>query len=101
MEKTSQYFRDAEDYKFILFVSGMSLKSLRAIENIKKIGEDYFKSNFDLQIIDIRQNSYQATNYQIIAVPTLIKVSPAPPRIIIGDLSDTNKVLRILDIINQ
>lgn len=100
MEETSRYFKDSENYKFILFVSGMSVKSLRAIENIKKIGAEYFNGNFDLQIIDISLQAHQAAHYQIIAVPTLIKVGPAPPRILVGDLSDSKKVLRILDIID-
>ncbi len=97
MKKASPLFIK-ENYKFILFVSGMSVKSLRAIENIRQIGIDYFKDNFDLQIIDISKNPEAASIYQIIAVPTLIKEVPNPRRIIIGDLSDTEKVLKILDI---
>jgi circadian clock protein KaiB len=78
----------------------MSAKSLRAIENITNIGGKYFSGKFDLQVIDITAQAEQASHYQIIAVPTLVKVGPAPPRIIVGDLSDTNKVLKILDIID-
>lgn len=97
MKKASPYFIKA-NYKFILFVSGMSVKSLRAIENIRKIGTDYFADDFDLNIIDIGKNPQEASKYQIIAVPTLIKVGPDPRRTIIGDLSDTEKVLKILEI---
>lgn len=74
----------------------MSIKSLRAIENIRKIGAEYFPKNFDVNIIDIGKNPEHTSKYQIIAVPTLIKESPMPRRIIIGDLSDTEKVLKIL-----
>jgi circadian clock protein KaiB len=100
LENTSKYFRESDNFKFILFVSGMSAKSLRAIENINKIGDEYFGDVFDLEVIDISRHTEQARNYQVIAIPTLIKVSPAPPRIIVGDLSDTKKVLKILDIVD-
>jgi len=89
---------DPDKYKFILFVSGMSVKSSRAIENLQKICSDYLADNFELQIIDISRDMAQAVTHQIIAVPTLIKTGPNAPKIILGDLSDTQKVLRILDI---
>ncbi len=87
-----------EKYKFILFVSGMSVKSVRAVENLKLICDAHLQDRFDLEIIDITKNADLAVKYQIFAIPTLIKVSPAPLRTLVGDLSDTPKVLRILDI---
>jgi circadian clock protein KaiB len=86
------------EYKFILFVAGMSHKSLRAIENFKKIGQEYLGDVYDLQIIDLNVEREQAMHFQIIAVPTLIKTAPFPPRVIVGDLSETKKVLKILDL---
>lgn len=71
---------------------------MSAIENMKKICDTYLVGKFNLEIIDINQQKHQAANYQIIGLPTLIKVEPAPPKIILGDLSDTEKVLRILNI---
>jgi circadian clock protein KaiB len=85
-------------YKFMLFISGMSVKSVNAIENLKKICDEHLKDRFDLQIIDISKEKEKAVEYQVFAVPTLIKLEQAPKRIIIGDLSDKEKVLRILDI---
>lgn len=85
-------------YKFMLFVSGMSLKSGHAIENLRKICDRYLANNYELEIIDITRDTEQALIYQIVAVPTLIKTDPAPKRIILGDLSDKQKVLRILNI---
>ena len=76
----------------------MSVKSTRAIENLKAICDKYLNNNFDLQIIDIHQDPGMATDYQIIAIPTLIKEAPAPRRILLGDLSDTEKALKILEI---
>jgi circadian clock protein KaiB len=85
-------------YKFTLFISGMSSKSLRAIGNIQMINEKYLNKGSELTIIDIRENKEQAVLHQIIAVPTLIKTAPIPVRTIVGDLSDIEKVLRVLDI---
>jgi len=89
---------EKDKYSFLLFVSGMSVKSVHAIENLRKICDTYLNDNFDLQIIDISRDKEQAVRHQIIAIPTLVKTGPNTPRIILGDLSDTRKVLKILDI---
>ena len=98
MEYTPDNTTEAGKHEFILFVSGMSVKSGHAIENLKKICDKHFPDNFDLRIIDINRDKEQAVNYQIVAIPTLIKLNPGPPKTILGDLSDTEKVLRILNI---
>lgn len=85
-------------YKFMLFVSGMSIKSSHAIENLRRICDQYLTDNYELEIIDISRDTEQAVIHQIVAIPTLVKIGPAPRRIILGDLSDTKKVLRILNI---
>jgi len=97
VENSQNNASETKHYKFILFISGMSTKSSHAIENLRKISERYL-SKFDLQIIDIRTEQQKAVEYQILAVPTLIKIFPNPNRTIVGDLSDTEKVLKILDI---
>ncbi|MES2763258.1 MAG: circadian clock KaiB family protein [Bacteroidota bacterium] len=84
--------------KFKLFISGMSVKSGRAIENIKAIGDNQLKGNYELEIIDLTKTREKAMQYQIVAIPTLIKYEPAPIRTLVGDLSDTKKVLKILEI---
>jgi circadian clock protein KaiB len=86
-------------YKFILFISGMSVKSANAIDNLKKICDEYLPGKFDLQIIDISKEREKAVEYQVFAVPTLIKLEQAPKRTILGDLSDKEKVLKILEIV--
>ncbi|KFF04180.1 circadian clock KaiB family protein [Flavobacterium reichenbachii] len=85
-------------HKFLLFVSGMSVKSGRAIENLRLICDKYLTGNYEIEIIDISRDKEQAVIHQIIAIPTLIKTHPIPERIILGDLSDKEKVLRILNI---
>lgn len=85
-------------HKFMLFVSGMSIKSGHAIENLRRICDKHLPDNYDLEIIDISRDKEQALIHQIVAIPTLIKTEPSPTRIILGDLSDKEKVLRILNI---
>lgn len=76
----------------------MSEKSARAVANLRKIGDAYFRDDYNVEIIDISRDPSQASNYEIIGIPTLIKIAPDPKRIILGDLSDNEKILRILDI---
>lgn len=95
---TSAHTSEPKTHHFILFVSGMSDKSGHAVENINRICDKYFQGRCELQIIDINRNQQMAVDYQIIGTPTLIKILPAPKRTILGDLSDTEKVLKILDI---
>jgi circadian clock protein KaiB len=97
MEKSSDG-TSASKHKFMLFVSGMSVKSGHAIENLRKICDTYLRDNYELEIIDISRDTEQAVIHQIVAIPTLIKTNPAPRRIILGDLSDLEKVLKILNI---
>lgn len=77
----------------------MSTKSSRALENLRKICDEHLPDNFDLQIVDIHSEQFKAVEHQIVAVPTLIKTHPKPMRTILGDLAETDKVLKILDLI--
>lgn len=85
-------------YKLRLYITGASPNSARAISNLKDICETYLKGNYDLEIIDVYQQPLMAENEQIIALPLLIKKLPTPERRLIGDLSDTEKVLRGLSL---
>lgn len=85
-------------YVLRLFITGMTPNSKRAVENIKKICEEYLAGRYDLQVVDIYQQPSLAEGEQIIAAPTLIKIKPAPVKRLIGDMSDTEKVLSGLGI---
>jgi circadian clock protein KaiB len=85
-------------HKFMLFVSGMSVKSGHAIENLRRICDTYLPDNYELEIVDISRDTELALLHQIVAIPTLIKIHPAPRKIILGDLSDKEKVLKILNL---
>jgi len=98
LENSDDNAPDPKKYTFILFVSGMSVKSGHAIENLRNICDQYLFGKFSLQIIDINKDRQKAVDFQIIGIPTLIKTAPGQTRTIVGDLSDTEKVLKILDI---
>jgi circadian clock protein KaiB len=87
-----------ETYVMTLYITGMSIGSIKAIENIKSICEQFLKGRYDLNIIDVHKFPNSMFENNIIASPTLIKTSPAPIKKLIGDLSDREKVLRTLSI---
>ncbi len=82
-----------------LYVSGMSQKSMEAIQNIKRICDERFKNAFVLEIIDIYKNPEVAVEQHIVFSPSLIKHYPPPKRTLIGNLSDTEKVIKALGIV--
>ncbi|MGE5428764.1 MAG: circadian clock protein KaiB [Methylococcaceae bacterium] len=88
----------SETYLLRLYVTGSTPQSLRAIENIKKICEQHLKGRYELEVIDLYQKPNLANGEQIIAAPTLIKKLPQPLRRIIGDMSNTERVLVGLDL---
>lgn len=81
-----------------LFISGASPNSVRAINNIQKILEEHLKDRYTLSVIDIYQEKNIAQQEQIIALPLLIRKFPLPERRLIGDMSNTTKVLDYLEI---
>jgi len=86
-------------YIFCLFVSGKSLNSARAVVNIKAICEKYLKNRCELEIIDIYQHPDLAITEQLVALPVLIKKFPIPEKRIVGDLSNTEEVLKGLGLV--
>ena len=90
--------RPAVKFVLSLYVTGMTQRSTRAIENIRAICERYLPDAYDLQVIDLYQHPALAKDEQIVAAPTLIKRLPLPLRRVIGDMSDTDRVLTGLDL---
>ena len=88
----------ADTYKLRLFITGASTSSTRAVINLKQICETYLKENYELEIVDVHQQPLLAQSEEIIALPLLVKKSPGPERRLIGDMSNTAKVLRGLGI---
>lgn len=87
-----------ENYLLRLYVTGSTPQSIRAIENIKNICEEHLKGRYELEVIDLYQKPNLAQGEQIIAAPTLIKKLPEPLKRIIGDMSNTERVLVGLDL---
>ena len=97
-KKTEPAGAPSEKYILRLYVAGSTKHSISAIANIQKICEEQLMGQFVLEVIDLYQQPQLAAGHQIIAVPTLIKEIPPPLRRVIGDLSDTEKVLVGLDL---
>jgi circadian clock protein KaiB len=89
------------EYVLRLFITGASPNSARAITNLKEICETHIKEKYSLEIIDVYQQHTLAESEQIIALPLLIKKSPLPERRMIGDMSNTTKVLSGLGLIPE
>jgi circadian clock protein KaiB len=84
-----------------LFVSGNTPRSTRAIHNARLLCDRYLRDRYSLEVIDIYHNPRAAKEAQIIAVPTLIKLQPAPRRLLIGDLSDSAKLRQALGVVEE
>lgn len=87
-----------EPWVLRLYVAGQSPRSLHALANIRRICSDLLPGRHDLEVIDLYQQPERAQDAQIVALPTLVKQSPSPHRVLIGDLSQTQDVLRALDL---
>ena len=88
----------AERYVLRLYVTGMTARSSRAVNNLRTICDKYLEGRYDLEVIDIYQQPALTRGEQIVAAPTLIKKLPLPMRRIIGDMSNRDRVLTGLDI---
>ncbi len=76
-----------------LYVAGESPKSLEAFANLKRFCENHLADRYEIEVVDLLENPRLARGDEIVAIPTLVRQLPAPVRKIIGDLSDTNRVL--------
>ncbi len=81
-----------------LYVAGQTQNSLTAFENLKKICDKHLEGCYRIEVIDLLKNPQLAKDHQIVAVPTLIRKLPTPVKKIIGNLSNTEKVLVGLDL---
>jgi circadian clock protein KaiB len=81
-----------------LYVAGQTPKSLTAFDNLKRICNEHLAGQYRIEVIDLLQQPQLAAEHQILALPTLVRKLPTPIRKIIGDLSDTERVLVGLDL---
>ncbi len=92
MDKTQQV------YRLRLYVTGASRSSLQAIANLKQFCRQYLDGRYELEVIDLYQQPELARQEQLLVAPTLIKTSPPPVRRLIGTLSNTHEVMRLLNV---
>lgn len=88
-------------YLLKLFITGQTIRSGRAVTNLRRILEKELGKEYELTIIDVLERPQAAEDEKILATPTLIKEFPPPVRRIIGDLSDTEQVLLGLELLHQ
>lgn len=87
-----------ETFLLRLYVAGQTPKCVRAFSNLKRICEEHLANRYRIEIIDLLQDPQLARGDQILAVPTLVRRLPEPMKKIIGDLSNTERVLVGLDL---
>ena len=97
-DRTATPSRDVKAYVLRLYVAGQPPKSVLAFRNLKQICEDHLQGRYEIEIIDLLENPQLARGDQILAVPTLVRRLPEPIKKIIGDLSNTERVLVGLDL---
>ncbi len=98
--KKTRAKRSSPPIKYILclYVAGETAKSAAALSNLKKICAEHMAGSYRIKVIDLLKNPKLARDHQILALPTLVRQLPSPIRKIIGDLSNTERVLVGLDI---
>jgi len=83
----------AETYELRLYVAGQTARSLAAFANLKRICDEHLKGQYQIEVVDLLRNPQLANGDQILALPTLVRKLPPPVKKIIGDLSNTERVL--------
>lgn len=101
LEKFEKSLEESEKSKYVLrlYVTGATPRSLRAIENIRKICSERLEGRYELEVFDLFKHPELAKEAQIVAAPTLVKLLPPPLRKLIGDMSDLERTLVKLDLI--
>ena len=82
-----------------LYVAGQTPKSLIALANLRRICDEHMNGQYNIEVIDLMENPQLAQRDQIVAIPTLVRELPSPLKRIIGDLSNTERVLVGLDVV--
>jgi circadian clock protein KaiB len=100
MQQTSMAQSDSDPNNFVLrlYIAGQTPKCMRAFSNLKRICEEHLANRYRIEMIDLLHDPALARGDQILAVPTLVRRMPEPVRKIIGDLSNTQRVLAGLDV---
>lgn len=87
-------------YLFRLFVAGRSSRSLQAIANLRRLGDEHLQGRYDLVVVDVVEDPESAETSRVLATPTVVKEAPGPARRVTGDLSNVEQVLYALDLLD-
>ncbi|HEY4592009.1 MAG TPA: circadian clock KaiB family protein [Thermoanaerobaculia bacterium] len=90
---------EAKKWNLRLYVAGQTPKSVMALANLKRICDEHMNGEYSVEVIDLMENPQLARRDQIVAIPTLVRELPSPLKRIIGDLSNTERVLVGLDVV--
>ena len=96
--RIQQHRQKPEVWNLRLYVAGQTPKSIRAFANLKVLCEENLKGRYQIEVVDLLEHPQLARGDQIVAIPTLVRKLPEPVRKIIGDLSNTGRVLVGLDL---
>lgn len=91
--ETAEEELDGGPWELRLYVAGQTPKSITAFNNLKKVCEEHLAGKYKIEVVDLIKNPQLAQGDQIVAIPTLVRKLPSPVRKIIGDLSNTERVL--------
>jgi circadian clock protein KaiB len=97
-EQNAEAGLETEAWELRLYVAGQTPNSIKAFANLKRLCEEHLQGQYQIEVIDLLENPQLARGDQILAVPTLVRKLPPPMRKIIGDLSNTERVLVGLDL---
>jgi circadian clock protein KaiB len=95
-----KHFKPNDTYTLCLYIAGQTIKAVTALKNLKSFCEEQLKGKYHIEVIDLLKNPKLGRDDQILAIPTLMRKLPLPVRIIIGDLSDTERLLAGLNLNN-
>jgi len=90
--------KQAEEWKLRLFVTDWAPRCIVAYRNLTRICQENIENRCNIEVVDILERPEAAREQQIVAVPTLLKLSPEPRRVLVGDFSNTERVLKGLDV---
>ena len=101
MKKEKPIKTPDDNWVLRLYVAGQTPKSVTAFANLKKICEEQLQSKYTIEVVDLLKNPELSRDDQIFAIPTLVRKLPVPVRKIIGDLSNTERVIIGLDLLQN
>ncbi len=99
VSKETEDAGEKAEFVLRLFITGASPNSVRAVANLREVCEKHIKGRYSLEIVDVYQQRDAAQAEQIVALPMLVKKAPHPERRMIGDMSDTKRVLQGLGVL--